>query len=71
MYLSFIYTTETLFFLNEAYCNFEFLFETMYIVGLQDIKLLAWTKVNKGVTLTIYWIRASQQKVTLNITKEG
>ena len=35
----------------------------MYI--LQHIKLLTWTKVNRGVTLTICWIglRASQQKV--------
>jgi len=30
---------------------------------LQHIKLLTWTKVNRGVTLTICWIRASQQKV--------
>jgi len=34
-------------------------------VGLQHIKLhvLTWTKVYRGVTLTICWIRASQQKV--------
>jgi len=27
------------------------------------IKLLTWTTVNRGVTLTICWIRASEQKV--------
>jgi len=44
-----------------AYYNFEFLFESMHIVP--HVKLLTWTKVSKGVTLMICWIRTSQEKV--------
>ena len=31
--------------------------------NVQQIKLLRWTKINRGVILTICWILASQQKV--------